>query len=68
MLKYYFSEYIFWFRVWDYGLVFTSTPMLFSERYGYRKALRITSKWRMLFLRPEKKRVQKETKYECMLR
>ena len=32
----------FWFRIFGKGLTFsTNSPILFSERYGYRKTLRL---------------------------
>lgn len=37
----YFSKNAFWFRVLGFGLSISSHPLLFSERYGYSKVLRI---------------------------
>ena len=33
----------FWFRIFGYGLSVSNMAMMFSERYGYRKVLRIGS-------------------------
>jgi hypothetical protein len=46
------SKSIFWFRIFGYGLCFKNTriyPLLFSERNGYVKVLKI-GKWNVRFL------------------
>jgi hypothetical protein len=45
--------FIFWFRVFGYGLLVSTMTPLFSERYGYRKVIRIFGV-KFEFLRPPK--------------
>jgi hypothetical protein len=35
------NQWGFWFRVFGYGLAINNTKPFFSERFGYRKVLRI---------------------------
>jgi hypothetical protein len=45
----------FWFRFFGYGpYVMRDKMVLFSERYGYRKVLRI-GRWAFEWLRPQRK-------------
>ncbi len=37
----------FWFRIFGYGLHFTTAPMMYSERNGIEKRIRIWKNWRM---------------------
>lgn len=49
----------FYFRICRWGLWFAKYakwPMLFSEREGYIRALKIFPGWRVLMLRPPEKR------------
>ena len=60
---------IFWFRIFGYGITFKDTTkyaLLFSERYGYTKSLRL-GKWyiriltRRIKMRNESKESQETT-------
>ena len=42
-----------WLRIFGYGFSFGNEPALFSERYGYRKCVRIFG-WRFELLSPRK--------------
>ena len=42
----------FWFRIfWGYGLHFTNGPMLFSERNGYEKRMKLPFGWRVKIIK-----------------
>jgi hypothetical protein len=47
----------FWFRLFGYGhgLNIRNTPKLFSERHGYKKALRLPFRYRVSILKPVEK-------------
>jgi len=40
-----------WFRFFGRGLTFTRGTLLFSERYGYQKYLKLGFGWRVKYLR-----------------
>jgi hypothetical protein len=48
----YMSSDVVWLRLWEhgYGICLKRTPLLFSERYGYRKTYKIGFGWRVSFL------------------
>lgn len=48
---YYVDEENFWFRFYGYGLSFTKSFSLFSERNGFRKKFKLWKGWRMGFLK-----------------
>ena len=41
MIKAYFWKWGFWIRIFDYGIAVSTDEPIFSERYGYRRVLRI---------------------------
>lgn len=49
---YHFGTYGFWFRILGYGLSFRSPkmPILFSERNGYKKSVKLPYGWRICYL------------------
>jgi hypothetical protein len=54
---FYYEPGFFWFRIFGYGLSCADkvlNPPLFSERYGYRRVLRV-GRWGFEFLRPRKR-------------
>jgi hypothetical protein len=56
ILRYCYDSGICWFRIFGYGLMWKdvrSHPILFSERYGYRKGFQVKH-WRINVFAPDK--------------
>lgn len=51
---YYLSSKVCWIRISSdgYGLSLKNTRLLFSEKYGYRKSLKLPFGWRLMIIRP----------------
>lgn len=52
MFQYYISPDCMWFRLFDHGLNLKRTPMLFSERSGITKSIKLPFGWRLTKLKP----------------
>lgn len=51
----YWTRGVYYFRIFGFGLWlgrYSEWPALFSERYGYEKALRLSRDWRIKLLYP----------------
>lgn len=51
----------FWFRIYGYGLAFSTMGLLFSERNGYSKVLQL-GKIKVKWLRPERRKEARDGK------
>lgn len=65
LFSYYKDSDCMWFRFGrnGYGASIKRTEMLFSERYGYRKYLKLPFGWRLTLLKPLEKRKSPKTHF-----